>query len=127
MFFGILTIFMSSFIFKKCDAYAHATVHHYEQREHVLTRCFLATKRDTTKSYNVCMGLGTYCDPFGIPYQHWVDDVSKWPPVDYPSIYTYFIETPGGYTRERLKVYKSREACNYYQRLIFTQMISTST
>ena len=89
MFFGVLTIFMSSFI-KKCDT--HATEIHY--REHV------ATKRDTTKRQ--CLyGFGTYCDPFGIPDQHWVDDVSKWPPVDYPSIYTYFIETPGGYTRER--------------------------
>ena len=35
------------------------------------------------------------------------------PPVDYPSIYTYFIETPGGYTRERLKAFKSLEAYKF--------------
>ncbi|KAL5479152.1 hypothetical protein EMCRGX_G022640 [Ephydatia muelleri] len=81
------------------------------------------------KKLQCLYGLGTYCDPFGIPDQHWVDDVSKWPPVDYPRIYncTYFIETPGGYTRERLKAFKSLEAYNFYQRLIVSQMISTST
>ena len=35
--------------------------------------------RDTTNSITMPRyGLGTYCDPFGISYQQWVDDVSKW-------------------------------------------------
>ncbi|KAL5493187.1 hypothetical protein EMCRGX_G014326 [Ephydatia muelleri] len=79
---------------------------------------FSSDKERYDKKLQCLYGLGTYCDPFGIPDQHWVDDVSKWPPVDYPSIYTYFIETPGGYTRERLKAFKSLEAYNYYQRSI---------
>eukprot|EP00731_Ephydatia_muelleri_P024890 Em0016g1161a len=80
---------------------------------------FPSDKERYDKKLQCLYGLGTYCDPFGIPDQHWVDDVSKWPPVDYPSIYnyTYFIETPGGYTRERLKAFKNLEAYNYYQRL----------
>ena len=88
---------------------------------------FSSDKERYDKKLQCLYGLGTYCDPFGIPDQHWVNDVSKWPPVDYPSIYTYFMETPGGYTRKRLKAFKSLEAYNYYQRLIVTQMISTST
>ena len=27
-------------------------------------------------------GPGTYCNPFGISDQHWVHDVSKWPPAE---------------------------------------------
>ena len=26
-------------------------------------------------------------DPYQIEDRHWIDDVSKWPPVDYPSIH----------------------------------------
>ena len=101
MFFGVLTIFMSSFI-KKCDVHAteyimkNASTYYNEANE-----LFPSDKERYDKKLQCLYGLGTYCDPFGIPDQHWVDDVSKWPPVDYPSIYTYFIETPGGYTRER--------------------------
>ena len=36
----------------------------------------------------------------------WVDDVKKWPAVDFPAIYAYLIDTPG-YTREKLKAFKS--------------------
>ena len=118
MFFGVLTIFMSSFI-KKCDA--HAT----EIRARITTSCFLATKRDTTKRQ--CLyGLGTYCDPFGIPDQHWVDDVSKWLQLTTPVFIPTLLKHPE-VTQEKWKAFKSLEAYNYYQRLIVTQMISTST
>jgi len=40
----------------------------------------------------------------------WVDDVSKWPSVDYGCIYTYFINTPGMYTAETLKSYRSLDS-----------------
>ena len=123
MFFGVLTIFVSSFI-KKCDA--HATVH-YEQPSTYYNELFPSDKERYDKSYNVCMDLEHTGIRLAYLTQHWVDDVSKWPPVDYPSIYTYFIETPGGYTRERLKAFKSLEAYNYYQKLIITQVIFTST
>ena len=89
----------------------------YEQRAR--TSSVLPSEKESYDKKLQCLyGPGTYCDPFGISDQHWVDDVSKWPPVDNPSIYTYFIETPGGYTRERLRAFKRLEAYNYYQRLI---------
>lgn len=64
-----------------------------------------------------------YEDPYQIKDEFWIDDVSKWPPVEFPALYMYFIESPGGYTREKLKAYKSLEAYNYYARLIFTVVV----
>ena len=55
-------------------------------------------------------------DPYEIPCEDWMDDVSKWPPVEFPSIYAYLVDTPGEFTREKLKAYKSLEAYNYYER-----------
>ena len=42
----------------------------------------------------------------------WVDDVKKWPAVDFPAIYAYLIDTPR-YTRQKVKAFKSLEAHNY--------------
>ena len=52
------------------------------------------------------------------PYEMdgWIDDLSLWPPIDFGSIYSYLIDTPGEYTKESLKAYKSLEAYNYYYR-----------
>ena len=98
-----------------CDA--HATyMYIMNNASTYYNELFPNDKQRYDKKLECLYGLVTYCDPFGISDQHWVDDVSKWPPVDYPSIYTYLIETPGGYTRERLKAFKSLEAYNYYQR-----------
>ena len=63
-------------------------------------------------------GVEKYKDPYEIDEEFWIDDVSKWPSVEFPALYMYFIETPGGYTREKLKAYKSLEAYNYYSRLM---------
>ena len=68
-------------------------------------------------------GVDKYEDPYKIKEEFWIDDVSKWPPVEFPALYMYFIESPGGYTRERLKAYKSLEAYNYYARLIFAVFV----
>ena len=40
----------------------------------------------------------------------WVDDVSMWPSVDYGCIYTKFINTPGMYTAETLKSFRSHDS-----------------
>ena len=59
--------------------------------------------------------------PYDIPDVQWVDDVSKQPPVEFGHLYVYFVcfvETPGGYTLEATKAYKSLEAYNYYHRLV---------
>ena len=57
-------------------------------------------------------------DPYQFPSTDWIDDVLLWPPVDFPSLYRFFIDAPGGYTRKKLKAYKSLEAYNYYQRFV---------
>ena len=49
-------------------------------------------------------------DPYKLPEGKWVEDVSKWPPVEYPDLYTYLIEAPGEFTREKLKAFKRLEA-----------------
>lgn len=68
-------------------------------------------------------GPGVPTDKLLCPYDditddQWTDDVSQWPPVEFGHLYLYFVETPGGYTREALKAYKSLEAYNYYYRLV---------
>ena len=42
----------------------------------------------------------------------WVD-VSKWPNIQWPDIYTYLTEKPSVYTREKLPAYKSPDAYEY--------------
>ena len=44
----------------------------------------------------------------------WADDVTKWPSIEFPDIVLYLIDTPGEYTREKLKSYKSLEDYNNY-------------
>ena len=55
-------------------------------------------------------------DPYKLADTAWVDNIAKWPPVSYPDIYSYLVETPGEYSREKLKAFKSLEAYNYYTR-----------
>ena len=50
------------------------------------------------------------------PASKWIDDISLWPPVAYGDIYEYLVNTPGPFTREVLKAYKSLNAYNYYLR-----------
>ncbi|KAK6168739.1 hypothetical protein SNE40_019924 [Patella caerulea] len=53
-------------------------------------------------------------DPF-LYQSSWLDDVSKWPMVDFGQLYVYLIDTPGIFTRESMKTYKSLEAYNQYE------------
>ena len=55
-------------------------------------------------------------DPYNISVELWIDDVSRWSPVKFPHVYTYLIDTPGEFTREKLKAFKSLQAYNYYIR-----------
>ena len=57
----------------------------------------------------------TLSDPYSIPEDEWIDDVSQWPTLEFGDIYTYLIDTPGTFTKEALKAYKSLEAYNYYR------------
>ena len=55
-------------------------------------------------------------DPYFIAKEKWKDDVYLWPPVEFGQLYTYLVDTPGPYTKEKLKAYKNLEAFNYYIR-----------
>lgn len=55
-------------------------------------------------------------DPYKI--DGWIDDISLWPPIEFGSIYSYLIDTPSQFTKEKLKAYKSLEAYNYYTRSV---------
>ena len=52
-------------------------------------------------------------DPYSIK-EGWSDDVGLLPDVAYPDIYTYLIETPSEFTKDKLKAYKSLEAYNIF-------------
>ncbi len=58
----------------------------------------------------------TLRDPYEIEDIEWVDDLTVWPPVEFGDIYSYLVETPGQFTKERMKAYKSLDAFNYYIR-----------
>ncbi len=45
----------------------------------------------------------------------WLAQVAKLPPTDYGTIYSYLVLTPGPYTGEAMRAYKSLEAYNYFQ------------
>ena len=38
------------------------------------------------------------------------DNMSLWPPVEYPHLFCYFVERPGVYTQQELMQWKSLEA-----------------
>ena len=44
-----------------------------------------------------------------------VDDMSKWPAVEFGNIFCYYIERPGIYTGEQLLQWKSLDRYNYQQ------------
>lgn len=64
-------------------------------------------------------GIPSLPDPYSISEDKWMDDVGLWPPVEFGEIYTYLIDTPGLFTREKLKAYKSLDAYNYYIRQVY--------
>ena len=53
-------------------------------------------------------GKRTLPDPYSIR-NGWTADLTDWPDLTFGDIYTYLIETPGIYTKESLKAYKSLE------------------
>ena len=69
-------------------------------------------------------------DPYEIPDDSWIDDITKWPRVEFGDLYTYLIETKGHFTKENSRAYKSLEAYNYfyneYVRTVWYYSISSS-
>ena len=52
-------------------------------------------------------------DPYSIS-EGWSTETANFPDVTYPDIYNYLIETPSEFTRDKMKVYKSLEAFNFF-------------
>ena len=46
-------------------------------------------------------------DPYKHPEDKWVDDVSKWRPIEYPDLYMYLIEAPGEFTLNDTEFFKT--------------------
>ena len=83
--------------------------------------CSQFAKARYQKKLLLLVGLCT-C-PYELPQQAWVDDVTQWPRVEFPDIVLYLIDTPGEFTCEKLKAYKSLEAYNYVSRWVGTYHI----
>ena len=52
-------------------------------------------------------------DPLALK-EGWRNDVSYLPDVGWPDIYNYLVNTPGEFTKESLKGYKSLKAYNFF-------------
>lgn len=42
-------------------------------------------------------------DPYGIPEDMWLEDITKWPHLEFGDLYTYLIESKGPYIKQSLK------------------------
>ena len=60
-------------------------------------------------SYN--KGASSLPDPYNL--KGWTNNPSSWPDLTFGDLYTYLIETPGIYTKESLKTFKSLEAYQF--------------
>ena len=62
------------------------------------------------------LGLKEADDPFATwNNSKFEDNMSLWPPVEYPHIFCYFVERSGVYTQQELMQWKSLEAYNYFK------------
>ena len=70
---------------------------------------------------------GPYSD---LKSSKFVDDLTKWPAVEYGHIFGYFVTRPGLYTQEQLLSWKQLDAYNYlqsgYARTILVWVVSSS-
>jgi len=53
-------------------------------------------------------------DSYSLSEEEWIDDITKWPSIEFGDVYNYLINSKGLYTKESLKCYKSLEAYNYF-------------
>uniref|UniRef100_A0A1X7T5A1 Uncharacterized protein n=1 Tax=Amphimedon queenslandica TaxID=400682 RepID=A0A1X7T5A1_AMPQE len=61
------------------------------------------------------LDLGIKDDPYSLALDAiFIDDITKWPKVEYGHIFCYFIERPGVYTKKQLLNWKSLQAYNYF-------------
>lgn len=62
------------------------------------------------------IGLKEDEDPYLLQNtEKFVDNMSRWPPVEFGHIFCYYIERPGLYTKQELLQWKSLEGYNYFK------------
>ena len=60
--------------------------------------------------------VGLDSDPYDLPKNQWTTtDVSIWPDIDFGDIYMYLISSPGKYTQQSLKAWKSLDAWAFFK------------
>ncbi|XP_071119026.1 uncharacterized protein [Haliotis cracherodii] len=72
-----------------------------------------ARKRYETK-LKYRQGTCTLPDPYCLR-NGWVDDPTTWPGISFTDIYFYLIDTPGQFTHESMRAYKSLKAYEYVE------------
>ena len=90
------------------DNFDHRTLSNY-----ALGLNQVAQKRYTEK---LCVENGAVVlpDPYHLGSDEWTEDIRKWPNVQYGDVYNYLVNTPGVYTKEALKCYKSLDGYNFF-------------
>ena len=53
-------------------------------------------------------------DPYLLDKNSWLAERSLWPPVEFPDVFVYLINSPSPYTKEALKAHKSIDAWSYF-------------
>ena len=75
-----------------------------------------ARRSATGKNFSPCMGTVTHVlmflnlYPYNFSEEKLINNPTRWPSLEYPSIYAYLIDTPGEFTWEKLEAFKSLEA-----------------
>ncbi|XP_041373282.1 uncharacterized protein LOC121386449 [Gigantopelta aegis] len=81
--------------------------------QYVLNLDSIARSRYETK-LKVHQGTISLPDPYNIPQDQWIEAMNKWPPVEYADMYNYLVNTPGIYTKEATRAYKSLDGYNFF-------------
>jgi len=58
--------------------------------------------------------LGLQQCPYAVNKSCLIDDVGCWPPVSWPEVHEYLVNSVGQFTNAAMKAYKSLEAYKYY-------------
>ena len=88
-----------------CSVYISNMSSYFNLLDYIAQKCYL-----TKLNIDGC----TLQDLYAIEESLWLQDMSKWPDLQFGDIYTSLVDTEGCYTKEKLKAFKSLEAYNYF-------------